>query len=102
MSDMFRSNVSPIRDFAQEEAERRHMNETYCIIYCSEDGDTSLQMVTRETLLERLNEDYYGKMPVFELKNGQHVNCGDVAGIYIIKGVSVIPQPKKVVTEWDI
>jgi hypothetical protein len=97
------TGVSPIRDYAQEEAdERRYMNEMFCVISCNEDGDTTLDMITRETLLSRLKESYYGQMPIYQLKKGDRVNCGEKIGIYIIKGKSIMPRAKQVVTEWDI
>jgi hypothetical protein len=74
----------------------------YYVISTSEDGDVSLESMSRETLLERLKENYWGDYPIHKLEPGIGVGLQDSAGIYIIAGESVVPQPKQVVTEWDI
>lgn len=111
MSDVFRAArdrlsgmPSPHRDFAQEEAdERRHMTEPFCVIVCSEDGDVTLQTIDRETLLKRLNESYWGNLPIHPgPEKGEFMDGRSRACIYIIKGEFVVPQPKRVVTEWDV
>lgn len=79
------------------------MSEQFCVIYCSEDGIVSFQMVNKEELLRRIHEKYYGNSPFVQLREGQRViDAGERVGTYIIKGESVIPLAKHVVTEWEI
>lgn len=78
------------------------MSETYCIISTSEDGDVYIAVVTREELLARLDESYYGDTPIKTLKVGDHIDCQEKSGIYIIKGETVTPKAKTIVTAWDI
>lgn len=77
----------------------------YFVIHNS-DGDTKVELLDKEKLLERLNEDYYGKtyfIPEHALQKptNRDTNAwGD--GLLIIKGEVVAPQAKETVLRYDI
>lgn len=75
------------------------MKETYFVIRNS-DGDTIVNTITKEELLERIRDGNYpnifNTMPV----DGDTNYWGD--NILIIKGKIVVPEAKQVVTEYDI
>lgn len=76
------------------------MREEYFIISNS-DGDTTVEAVDKETLLQRIEEEYYGKGVYGELPKENDTNYwGD--GILIIKGKVVSPVAKQVVTKYEI
>lgn len=72
--------------------------EHYFVIYGSEDGG-SMERLTKELLLKRLNEGYYGEKEVLsELPE----DIDNFNGLVIIKGSLVVPTAKKVVTEFEL
>jgi hypothetical protein len=77
----------------------------YYVISTSEDGDVGIEAMTRDDLLERLAEDYWGgpeHTPVRQLKPGQRVDLRESHGIYIIAGENILPQPLEVVKTWTV
>ena len=77
--------------------------EKYFIIRNS-DGDTRVDCVTKEVLLERINEGYYGADSKFlnNMPKDDDTNYWGADNILIIKGKIVSPGEKKVVTEFTI
>lgn len=75
--------------------------EKYFIISNS-DGDTTVDCVTKETLLKRINEKYYGSHEY--LNNMPTENDTNYWGesILVIKGSIVSPQVKTKITEYTI
>lgn len=73
----------------------------YYVICTNEDGEVSMTVLDRDTLLAHLKESYWGKLPVRKLGPGNYDLDAD-AGVVIIAGESVVPRPKEIVTEWDI
>jgi hypothetical protein len=71
----------------------------YFVIYSSEDGEVSVERLSKEDLEKRLNENYWGDKPKFLSESD---DLAYNAGLMIIKGELVTPQPKKVVEEWDV
>lgn len=78
------------------------MKELYFIISNS-DGDTTVEAVDKDTLLERIEEGYYGSDTgvLKELpKEGDTNHWGE--NILVIKGKVVSPVAEQVVTKYDI
>ena len=65
-------------------------------------GDTFIEEMSRELLLKRINEDYYGDKFNFFTKLVNHDTNYWNDGILIIKGSIVTPIAEKVVTEYTI
>lgn len=78
------------------------MKETYYIISNS-DGDTTVEQVDKETLLKRIEENYYGshKGILEKIPTNNDTNYWG-ENILIIKGKIVTPTPEQVVTKYDI
>lgn len=74
----------------------------YYVITTSEDGDVSFQALDKETLLQRLNEGYWGNCLIKQIKPGECHDVRERTGIYIITGELVLPKPKTRVVEWEI
>ncbi len=82
----------------------------YYIIHNSEDG-ISIDQVTREELLKRLQPEepdnpastQYGAINIISFP-GKHVDIESLHehDLIILKGTSIIPVPKKVVTAWEV
>ena len=78
------------------------MNDTYYVISNSE-GDTIVEEVSKQELLERIEEGYYGRdrMPFAGLPENHDTNYWG-EGILIIKGKVVCPVAEQVVTKYNI
>jgi hypothetical protein len=74
--------------------------ERYFIISNS-DGDTIVDVVTKDVLLKRLDENYYGDREILSYVPEYDTNYwGD--SILIIKGDVVTPTPITTITKFDI
>ena len=75
--------------------------EKYFVISTS-DGDTMIDVLDKETLLKRLEENYWGNMEIIsdEIPDSDTNYWGD--SIVIIKGEIVTPTPIVTVTKLDI
>jgi len=75
--------------------------ENYFVITNS-DGDTHVSQITKEDLLEKLNENYWGSRVFFDKmpKDSDTNYWGD--SVLIIKGEIVAPSEEKVVTQYKI
>jgi hypothetical protein len=74
--------------------------ERYFVIINS-DGDTTVDVVTKDVLLERLDENYYGNREFLSsIPKGDTNYWGD--SILIIKGDVVTPTPITTITKFDI
>jgi hypothetical protein len=71
----------------------------YFVISTSEDGDVSLQSMTADQLEERLSEGYWGSRKIL---NDVALDLQQQAGIRIIKGEFVNPQPVEIVKSWKV
>ena len=72
----------------------------YFVIFHGE-GDTGVEQMNRETLLERLDEEYYGDDGFLkELEDGDMNSWG--GKILIVKGEIVVPKPKTVVKTYEL
>ena len=79
------------------------MEELYYIIHNGE-GDTTVEAVNKEELLERVEEGYYGidsTEYLDELPSNRDTNYWGGA-VLIIKGTIVSPKPEEVVTKYKI
>lgn len=77
----------------------------YIAIYNNEDGETIIQGLSREELLDRLQEDYWGKnVEILQDVNPKTLNNASRGGntLIIIKGVVVSPRPVEVVKTFTI
>lgn len=73
----------------------------YLIIYCSQDGEHSIERISKEQLERRLNDKHYGDAPILEM-NESRVDFNTQYGVFIIKGEIVLPKPLKVIQQWEI
>ena len=77
------------------------MTEKYYVIH-NGDGDTTVEELSKDELLERLKEYYYGEVDVIKkMPEERDTNYWD-ENILIIKGNIVSPVEKKIITEFDI
>ena len=77
------------------------MEDTYFIINNS-DGDTSVVEMNKTELLEAIEENYWGQNIYFDdISENRDTNYWG-EGILIIKGKIVTPEPKEVITSYDI
>lgn len=81
------------------------VTEEYFVIYNS-DGDTTVDLMTKEQLLSRIdNDSYYGGKSFIEdlgKVNNLDTNYWPEQSMLIIKGKIVTPRPKEVVTKREI
>ena len=75
--------------------------ENYIVMVASEDG-FSIDAVSKETLLLRLANDYWGEKEIGEKIPGETDPNYWGDQLVIIKGDVVVPRPKKVVEEYEI
>jgi hypothetical protein len=76
--------------------------DNYFVISKSE-GDTFVVCISKQILLERIEEEYYGRNITFLDKLPANVNTNYWNNcVLIIKGKVVEPVEKTVVTEYDI
>jgi hypothetical protein len=80
----------------------------YVIIHASEDGDITVEFLTKDDLTERINPDkfgsyYYGSDAVWyeDIPEHRDPQYWFRSGL-IIKGKIVSPSPKTVVTEYNV
>ncbi len=77
------------------------MSDKYYVLTNS-DGDVSIEELTKEELLERINEEYYGN-PKFNLVSKIDSDLtAYLDGLIIIKGKCIIPHEVMTVTEFGI
>lgn len=76
--------------------------EYYTVLYCSEDGGHSLEVLDKARLEEKLNESYWGDCEVRVITPNQHIDLSSCAGLFIIKGVPVQPKAEEKVTKWAL
>ena len=72
----------------------------YFLIHCSEDGDISVDELTRDALLERIHEKYYGDIEFF--KDFPEDDLVYWQKALIIKGNIVVPKPVQLVEKYVI
>ena len=72
-------------------------------VITNHDGDPKIDCLSRETLLKRLNENYYGKIK-FESEDWLLDDHGleVLDGAILIKGDIVVPQAKETVVEFNV
>ena len=77
------------------------MEDTYYII-CNSDGDTTVTEMNKTELLVAIEENYWGdKLYLGNIGENRDTNYwGD--SVLIIKGTIVTPEPKEVITSYDI
>jgi len=72
-------------------------------VISNSDGDTTVDMVSKEQLNERLNEKYWGESAEFFDAMPAEMDTNYWGGkILIINGDVAFPKPVKVVTEWEM
>jgi len=77
------------------------MKETYFVIHNSE-GDTTVEEISKETLLERIEERYWGNVNFLDSipKDNDTNYWGE--NTIIIKGRIVTPNAEQIVTRYNI
>lgn len=76
------------------------MSDTVVVLYYSEDGDPPRpEQMSAAQLEKRLAEHHYGSNPAFA--TGREAP-GSFAGLLVIRGKIVQPQPEAKVTAWKI
>jgi len=77
------------------------MSDVYFVINNNE-GDTRVNMITKQELLERVNEHYWGHCEYLsEVPQERDTNYWGVS-VLIIKGEVVVPTAKEKVIEYEI
>ena len=71
-------------------------------VITNHDGDPSIDSLSRETLMERLNEKYYGDIEFKSLDWLLDNSMENLDGAILIKGEVVVPQAKETVVEFDV
>lgn len=76
--------------------------ETYYVICQSEDGLSISGNLTQEEVLKRIDEKYYGDLPILDYmpKMNGDSNLENI-GIIIIKGSIKVPGIKQIVTKYQ-
>lgn len=74
----------------------------YYVLYCSEDGDVHLERFTKQRLEKALADEDWGPDVKIHLCSEIPRRLESAVGIFIIKGQSIVPQPKTVVTAWEL
>ena len=75
-------------------------NSKYYVIHNGE-GDTTVDELTKEELLKRLNERWYGDIPCMKSVPEDSTDYWG-ARLLVIKGKVVTPLPVEKVTEYDV
>lgn len=76
------------------------MSDNFFVI-CNSDGDTSVTQLSKEELLKKLEEKYWGNIEFLEKINERDTNYWG-KNILIIKGDIISPKPKTVITSYDV
>jgi len=74
----------------------------YYVINCSEDGDHSIEVLSKSTLEERLNENYYGDTKITHIPEGRSNDLNSFCGVLIISGELITPKLVKTVSSWEV
>ncbi len=74
--------------------------EQYFILNSSEDGISINGPLTKEQVLDRLDENYYGEVNFLNDIPNDFIDSG--SGMVIIKGQIVLPKPKQVVQSYEV
>jgi len=72
----------------------------YYVIHCSEDGDKSIDVFTKDKLEEALKDEDWGENP--EFGDPGTVSLDYFSGLLIIKGETVIPKPVELVKSYSV
>ena len=74
---------------------------TVILIYCDEDGDKSLRVLSVEAFLKELNAGDLGENPTFA-KPGDKIEMDYFCGYILIKGEIVLPRPVEKVKKYAL
>lgn len=76
---------------------------TQCFVIHNSDGDTSVEVLTEEMFLERVEEEYWGREINYlkSLAGGIDTNCWGNS-VLCIRGEIVFPIPKEVVVKHEL
>ena len=78
------------------------MNKEYIVLYCNDDGETSITYYNKQELESLLNSDW--SEGATYLDSTETTIPWSVEGTYymIIKGQVIVPQPKQIVAKYEI
>lgn len=72
----------------------------YFVIHGNEDGEPTIERLTKLQLELRLNDNYYGSPKIYpELQARDLINLD---GLIIIKGETVMPRAAVKVEKWEV
>lgn len=74
----------------------------YYVIYGSEDGDATMDVLDATQLRKKLQDGYWGN-PKFKLPDEKEfIDIREIQGLIIIRGEAFIPKAVKVETDWEL
>ena len=71
------------------------------VIYCNEDGDTSIYRMPKSEFLQKLKLHHWGEDPKFA-PTGTVPNLDHFVGLVVVDGDVVEPKPIQTVTEFTL
>lgn len=80
------------------------MSNQVVVLYFNEDGDVpSVNQMSKEEFLSRLEENYWGENPKFaDMKPGWTIDTDSFVGLVVIEGKVIVPKPVQVATKYEI
>jgi hypothetical protein len=78
------------------------VSDFYYVIHTSEDGEPSLEVLSKEELVERLDDDHYGDSLNIQPLIPKRIDLSAHAGTYIIRGQRVVPHAVEKVKRWEV
>lgn len=75
----------------------------FFLIHSNEDGDVRVDQMTRDELVARLNDNYWGDITFaasLDDLGSDPMYWGNKA--VLIDGATVVPQPEQVITSWTV
>ncbi len=76
--------------------------ERYVLTTVSEDGEVRVDIMSRDLLLKRLNERYYGAIEFFSGDPPPDPMTWGGKVLLVLSGGIVVPKPQAVVTSWTV
>lgn len=80
------------------------MSDKVIAIYCSEDGDKSIEFTTKPAFMKKMEEDYLKDgipLPRFA-KPGEEINLDCFSGYILIAGDVITPKPVEKITKYEL
>jgi hypothetical protein len=78
------------------------MNKEYMVLYCNDDGETKITYYNKQELESWLNSDWTEGATYLDNTTTEMPWSVDGSYYMIIKGQVVVPQPKQIITKYEI